>query len=178
MKMHKACLLLVLSFLSLFGGTALATGPLSKLSVIPLAERQAAPAFLLESLTGGKESLADYKGKLVLLNFWATWCMPCRQEMPSMASLWQKYQDQGLIVVAISLDEDARSRVASFAKIFKLSFPILLDPQSQVGGAYEVSGVPASYLIDRNGKLVARVVGSDDWSSHESFRLIEALLAE
>ena len=107
-----------------------------------------------------------------------SWCIPCRQEMPSMEALWQKYKEQGLVVIAISLDEDAKSRVESFKKIFKLSFPILLDPQAIASDAYKVSGVPASYLIDRKGNIIARIVGSDDWASAEALQLIKTLLAD
>ena len=166
---------LVFALLS-FSPVALASGPLADLKLIPDAQRQPAPAFMLENMNGGNSRLSDYKGKLILVNFWATWCMPCRQEMPSMEALWKTYRDKGLVVVGIALDDDAKSRVASFTKIFKLSFPIMLDPDGKASADYQVSGVPASYLIDRNGKLIARIVGSDDWISAEAIKLIESLL--
>ncbi len=176
--MYKLSSVIVFFVLSAFNGLTLAAGPLSDLTITPAAQRKTAPAFVLENLTGKKSTLADYKGKLLLVNFWATWCIPCRQEMPSMEALWQKYKEQGLVVIAISLDEDAKSRVESFKKIFKLSFPILLDPQAIASDAYKVSGVPASYLIDRKGNIIARIVGSDDWASAEALQLIKTLLAD
>lgn len=139
-------------------------------------ERPVAPGFSLPSLSRGELSLSDYQGKVVLLNFWATWCMPCRQEMPSMERLWQQYRDKGLVILAVSTDEGSPSRVKSFVKRLKLSFPILLDPDSKVSDLYQVSGLPVSYLIDKQGRLVAEVTGSEDWMSEKSITGIESLL--
>lgn len=159
-------------------GLTQAATPLAKASIITEAERPAAPAFEIENLRGGNSSLADYKGKLVLLNFWATWCVPCTEEMPGMETLWQKYKEQGLEIVAISVDEGARGRIETFSKMFGINFHILLDPESEVSDLYEVSGVPTSFLIDRNGKVIARIVGTDDWLSDDAVRLIQELLAQ
>ena len=176
--MNRLILTLILCQLTLFNGLALAAGPLSKITIAPQAERSSAPGFVAERLEGGKADLRDFKGKVVLLNFWATWCMPCRKEMPSMEALRQKYSQQDLLVVAISIDEGAKSRVASYVKSLQLGFPILLDPEGEVSDLYKVSGLPASYLIDRNGKLISRIVGSEDWASAEAFKLVDTLLAQ
>lgn len=146
------------------------------IKIIPVSERRPAPDVILENLQGTNSSLTEHKHKLVLLNFWATWCIPCRQEMPSMEALWQKYRAQGLVVMAVSIDEGPHQRVALFQQKLKLSFLILLDPNDKAGSAYEVSGLPTSYLIDRQGNIISRIVGSLNWSSPATERVIEELL--
>jgi len=173
--MHK---LIIFSLLCLLSTIAQAATPLSDISVIPEVSRQSAPDFNIENLRGGDTGLADYNGKVVLLNFWATWCMPCRAEMPSMEALSKKYQEQGFVVVGISNDEGSKKRVETFTKILDLSFPILLDPEGEVNDLYKVSNMPTSFLIDRNGKIISRIVGSDDWMSQDAIRLVEGLLSE
>lgn len=151
---------------------------LSVVSMAPLAdERIAAPGFTLQNLAAENVSLSDYQGKVVLLNFWATWCMPCRQEMPSMERLWQQYRDQGLIILAVSTDEGGPGRVKSFVKRLKITFPIALDPDARASDLYQVSGLPVSYLIDQQGRIVRKITGSEDWMSEKPIALIEGLLA-
>lgn len=141
-------------------------------------ERSTAPGFTLQGLTAENLSLSDYRGKVVLLNFWATWCMPCRQEMPSMERLWQKYQNRDLVILAVSTDEGSPVRVRSFVKRLKLSFPVVLDPESTVSDRYQVSGLPVSFLIDQQGRIVGKITGSADWMSEKSIAQIETLLNE
>lgn len=164
--------------LLLFSATIKAAKPLDDLIIVPEVARHAAPDFVVEDLRGGNAGLKDYKGKVVLLNFWATWCMPCRAEMPSMETLWQKYKEQDFVIVAISIDEGSKKRVETFTKIFDLSFPVLLDPESKVNDLYKVSNMPTSFLIDRNGKVISRIVGSDDWVSEDAIELVEDLLSQ
>lgn len=95
-----------------------------------------------------------------------------------METLWQDYKEQGLEIVAISVDEGSRGRIKNFTKMFGINFHILLDPESEVSDLYEVSGVPTSFLIDRNGKLIARIVGTEDWLSGDAVRLVQELLAQ
>jgi len=159
-------------------GSAVHAAPLDDLFVVPEVERHPAPDFVIENLSGGDTGLADYKGKVVLLNFWATWCMPCRAEMPSMEALWKKYKEQDFVVVAISIDEGSKKRVETFTEIFDLSFPVLLDPDSKVNDLYKVSNMPTSFLIDRNGRIISRIVGSDDWASEIAIKLVEGLLSQ
>jgi len=135
-----------------------------------------APSFVLTDLSGERVSLASLSSKVVLLNFWATWCIPCRTEMPGMERLWQQYHDRGLAIVAVSVDDGGKKRITKFIRRLKLSYPILLDPQSEVADRYEVSGLPASYLIDGEGRLIGRLVGSREWDSPEAVSLIEQLL--
>ena len=169
---------IIFPLLLLLSGVAQAVTPLNNLVVVPEVARHAAPDFVSENLRGGNIGLADYKGKIVLLNFWATWCMPCRAEMPGMEKLWQKYKEQGFVVVAVSNDEGSKKRVETFSKLLDLSFPILLDPEGEVNDLYKVSSMPTSFLIDGNGKIISRIVGTEEWFSPEAIQLVEDLLSQ
>ena len=170
--------LIIIPLLLLLSGVAQATTPFTKLVLAPEIARHAAPDFVLENLRGGNTGLADYRGKVVLLNFWATWCMPCRAEMPGMETLWQKYKEQGFVVVAVSNDEGSKKRIETFSKLLDLSFPVLLDPESKVSDLYKISNMPTSFLIDRNGKIISRIVGTEEWFSPEAVQLVEDLLSQ
>ena len=119
------------------------------------AKRQAAD-FTLADLRGNKWHLQDLRGKVVLVNFWATWCPPCRKEMPDLQALYDRFNDQGFVVLAIS-DEDA-AKVSPFIADRKIGYPILLDPGRKVNEAYIVEGIPKSFVYDRAGKLVAQSI--------------------
>lgn len=164
-------MLLVLLF-----GAAAGADPYAGMAVDRASAPVAAPAFALADLSGQRVSLASLSGKVVLLNFWATWCVPCRTEMPGMERLWQRYRDRGLAIVAVSVDEEGDTRIANFVRRLHLSYPILLDPRSEAAERYEVSGLPATYLIDAKGRLIGRMVGSREWDSQEAVSLIEQLL--
>lgn len=132
--------------------------------------------FTLPMLEGGQSRLADYRGKVVLLNFWATWCAPCRREMPGIQSLWERYKDKGLMVLAVSEDDDNRKQVAAFIAKNRLHFPILLDHDFKIADNYLLPGLPTTYLIGRDGTIAATLVGSRDWTRHEARALIEYVL--
>ncbi len=136
-----------------------------------------APGFTLQDLEGKEQPLAQWRGKLIMLNFWATWCGPCRAEMPGMERLWQHYRDKDLVVIAVSVDEGMVRRVAKFVEILKLSYPILLDAEGVVSDHYQVSALPHSFLIGGDGELIASIVGEREWDSPEAYALIESLLA-
>ncbi|MDA1305433.1 MAG: TlpA disulfide reductase family protein [Nitrospirae bacterium] len=137
-----------------------------------------APAeeFKLIDLEGKWLSLADYKGKVVLLNFWATWCGPCRVEMPSMEVLYQDLKEQGFEILAISSDHQGSIITRPFVQAKALTFPILHDADYRVSGTYGIRTLPMSYLIDRQGTLRHRVFGARDWNSLEARELIQELL--
>jgi peroxiredoxin len=109
--------------------------------------------FGLSDLQGNKWQLSSLKGKVVLLNFWATWCPPCRKEMPDLQALYERFQSKGLVVLAVS-DEDA-AKVRAYAESSKWTFPVLLDPESTVSKLYRLESLPKSFVYDRDGKLVA-----------------------
>jgi cytochrome c biogenesis protein CcmG/thiol:disulfide interchange protein DsbE len=118
-----------------------------------------APEFSLESLEGQTVHLADFRGKAVLLNFWATWCQPCKIEMPWFEQMQRQYGPQGLQVVGIAMDDASKEDIAKFAKEMGVNYPILLGKES-VGDAYGgVQFLPSTFFIDRNGKIVDRVFG-------------------
>jgi peroxiredoxin len=112
--------------------------------------------FTLGDLQGQQWHLKDLQGKVVLVNFWATWCPPCRKEMPDLEALYEKYKDQGLVVLAIS-DEEA-GKVSPFVTERKISYPVMLDPGGKVHALYQVEGIPKSFVYDRDGKMVAQSI--------------------
>jgi len=112
--------------------------------------------FTLSDLQGKSWSLKSLQGKVVLVNFWATWCQPCRREMPDLDALYQRFKDQGFVILAIS-DEGAE-KVKTFLAENKISYPILLDPGRKVNDLFRIGGIPKSFVYDRNGKLVAQSI--------------------
>lgn len=136
-----------------------------------------APDFAKPDLAGQTVRLSALRGRVVLLNLWTTWCPPCREEMPSMERAWQALRDRGFVLLAVSQDEQGPAVVEPFVRRLGLTFPVLVDPEGQVGRAYGVWGYPESFLIDREGRLVERVVGPRDWAAPEHLARLEALLA-
>ncbi len=133
--------------------------------------------FTLKNLEGLEVSLKDFQGKLVFLNFWATWCGPCRYEMPSMEKLWQNFKENEFVILAVDLRE-GKEEVESFMKENGLTFPVLLDSRGQVGSIYGVRAIPTTYFIDSGGIIVGRAIGARDWASGDAFDLIEHLLTK
>jgi peroxiredoxin len=134
--------------------------------------------FTLPDVQGHLVRLADLRGRPVLINIWATWCSPCREEMPSMNALYKDYSAKGLAMVAIATDTEGQPVVAPFMQAYGLTFPILLDPQNMVGTQLQVPGIPTSYLLDKRGRVIDLVIGARDWYSRKIRHLIEQLLAE
>jgi peroxiredoxin len=128
----------------------------------PVGEGHPAPGFTLPVLDGGEQSLASLQGRVVLLNFWATWCKPCEDEMPAMQRLHDRLAGEDFALVAVSVDEGA-DEVRAFRDRLALGFPILLDPEKRAAGAYQTFRFPESWLIDRDGVVVARYVGPREW---------------
>ncbi|HVX87331.1 MAG TPA: TlpA disulfide reductase family protein [Gemmatimonadales bacterium] len=124
-------------------------------------------------------SLRDtYRGQVTLVNIWATWCAPCREEMPSMEALYQDFRAQGFKIAAVSIDEGDDAAVQAFATELGLSFDILHDRSGGIQGAYQTTGVPESFLLDKDGRIVRRLIGSHDWNSPANRDLIGRLLAD
>jgi DsbE subfamily thiol:disulfide oxidoreductase len=150
-------------------------------SVIPKMEEvkdhPAAPDFTLSRPDGSKVSLKDYRGKVVFLNFWATWCPSCRTEMPDMEKLYREFKGKGFEIVAVNV-KDKRDDAMKFVSNMKLTYPIMLDPQGEVGLLYGAWGMPATYLIDRNGVVLARLWGPAEWHSPAARNLIKALVEQ
>ena len=134
-----------------------------------------AEGFTLEDLRGSMMSLKDSRGKVIFLNFWASWCGPCRIEMPAMELFWQVFQDDEFVILAMDVKED-RDTVSSFIENNDYTFPVLLDSRGKVANMYDVRAYPTSFLIDREGKVVGKAVGARKWASKCSFDLIKYLL--
>jgi peroxiredoxin len=130
--------------------------------------------FNLKDLTGKSRSLSSYRGKLVFLNFWATWCGPCRAEIPSMEQLYTELQDLGFTIVAVN-SQEPMEQVAAFVQETGMTFPVLLDSTGRVGAAYGVRAIPTTYIIDPRGAIRARMVGTRDWYSPEIVSLVKEL---
>jgi peroxiredoxin len=159
----------------LVGRVAVATEHLFEAMGMAKVSGKAAPDFTLPDIDGQHISLQEYRGKVIFLNFWATWCIPCREEMPALEQLHQKYQSKGLVVVAINLKESAE-QVKGFFQKHTLSFPALLDHNGTIFREYLVAGMPTTYLIDRDSQILARGIGARDWTRPEALELIGALL--
>lgn len=138
---------------------------------------QAAADFVATDLAGNAVRLSALRGKVVVLNLWATWCPPCREEMPSMERLYRRFKDRDFVLLAVSEDEDGRKAVEPFVRDGGFTFPVLLDPERQVGAKYGVWGYPETFIIDRAGMVAERVIGPRDWASQASTDQIERLLS-
>lgn len=133
--------------------------PRIDLSAIPVKVNYAAPELELTDTTGNLSSLANYRGQVVLVNLWATWCPPCKAEMPALESFYRKYRDEGFVIVAIN-DGDPTPDVLQFVKDYGLSFPVWLDPEYiATEQAFKTLNLPSSFVIDRNGTIVLSWVG-------------------
>ena len=148
-----------------------------KAGVVELQEGQQAPALSLATLDQGRTSLADHRDKLVILNFWATWCHPCALEMPSLEALWRRYRERGLLVLAVSVDRGSpRGLLEPYARNLKLTFPILLDPDSKTSNGWRVTALPATFIVRPGGEVTGMAMGAREWDSHEMRVLVERLL--
>ena len=136
------------------------------LSAIPRVNKGVlSPGFTLPDIDGNMVSLSDYKGKIVLLNIWATWCPPCVAEMPSMEKLYQELKGEDFEILAVSIDATGSNVVAPFMKKHKLSFPALTDTQGTIKDLYQTTGVPESFIIGKDGFIAEKIIGPRDWAT-------------
>jgi peroxiredoxin len=139
-------------------------------------EGKAAPDFTLSDRTHRKVSLTDYRGSVVLLNFWATWCGPCVAEMGSLEKLRQQLQGRPFEILAVSIDEEGWKAIDNFLKKIPVTFPILLDQDFSISDRYGTYRVPETYLIDPQGHIVEKILGGQDWVSPEMMEKIRKIL--
>ena len=157
-----------------------ATGPsvdlaLKHLDLIKPSRPKVAEDFALPTPDGASFRLAEQRGKVVLVNFWATWCPPCLEEMPAMERLWRRHKDAGFVLVAISLDADPK-KVPPFVGARKFSFPVALDPKMAVAEKYGVRALPSSFVIDRQGMMAGVALGPRSWDDSAAHGLVQAML--
>jgi len=154
-----------------------ALDPFERAGVSEFKGGQRSPRFVLQMLDGRRAALDDYATRLVVLNFWATWCRPCTDEMPTLEALWRQLGDRGLVVLGVSVDRGApRDLIEPYVKNLTLTFPILLDPDMATAGAWRVSGIPATFIVKPGGDVAGIAVGPREWNSEEMRALMEQLL--
>ena len=176
--MSKQGILVGLVVLGLVAGATVLARYAPELERVEVGAR--APDFTAVDLaTGDSVSLRErYRGSVTLVNIWATWCIPCRVEMPAMERVYQALAPRGFKIAAVSIDEGSPEEVRAFGKELGISFDMLQDRSTAVQQAYQTTGVPESFLLNREGVIVKRVIGAHDWGSEVNRRLIERLLDE
>jgi len=148
----------------------------SYLKFSPLERGRPAPNFTLPGLDGKMVSLSNYQGHVVLVNIWATWCPPCVDEMPSMERLYQELKDENFEIVAISIDAMGAEAVAPFMEKNKLNFAALLDPEGTIKSVYQITGVPESFIVNKKGILVEKIIGPRNWADPAAVRYLRDLI--
>lgn len=138
--------------------------------------KEPAPSLVLTDIRGVEHSLEQYRGKVVVVNFWATWCPPCVEELPSLENAWQRYRQQGLVVLAVSGEES--DVVTSFLERLPsdITFPVLIDGDMKSGNRWQIRGLPTTVVVDRSGVVHWRVEGQLDFSASEVDEMLLALL--
>lgn len=170
---------IVLAIIALLALTLAAATHFLGDELFPIAVGQDAPPIVGRTIDAAAQpkTLADYKGKVVLLNVWATWCEPCRAEMPSMEKLYREFAPSGLEIVAVSVDDPGSEQlIRDFVKEYGLTFEILHDPARETAQRYQVTGYPESFIIGREGTIRRKVFAAADWSSEANRALIRELL--
>lgn len=143
----------------------------------PLAVGKPAPDFALADLNDKPYRLSDFRGKVVFLNFWATWCKPCREEMPSMEILNKNFEKDGLVILAVSIDRVTTAKdIPPFVKGMNLTFPVLIDSWGKTDKPYKRMGVPETFIIDQQGFIQEIVIGPRDWTRLDSLQILTRLL--
>jgi cytochrome c biogenesis protein CcmG, thiol:disulfide interchange protein DsbE len=173
--------LIVLAVVALLGGGAFAATHFLKDELTTVSVGADAPGFSAKTLdaTPRVKTLTDYRGDVVLLNLWATYCIPCRTEMPSIEAVYKDLAPKGLKVVAVSVDQAGfEQQIREFASEYKLSFEILYDDTGAIQTIYRSTGVPETFVIGRDGVIHKKWIGAEDWNSAGNRKLLEQLLAE
>ena len=171
-----AVALLLPSLLLLIVDRTHAADPVTALSLLKPKPVQLAKEFRVATPDNRQLALSEFKGKVVFLNFWATWCKPCEEEMPSMERLHQRFKDRGLVVLAISEDVDGAGLVAPYLQKHRLTFPVGLDPKMTVAGLYGVWAIPSTFIIDKKGNRALFANGPREWDGPDASALFRSLL--
>ena len=168
-------------------GLVIGSGWLVRDRFAPVGVGSPAPDFTAVDLEGRTVSLSDLEGEVVFVNVWATWCPPCREEMPSMQRLYERLGPEGLRIVAVSIDSEQGTtdaagnrggNVAAFVEEYRLTFDIWHDPAGEIQRIYQTTGVPESFVIDRRGLIVRKVIGATEWDDEAYVEMFRRLLAQ
>lgn len=173
--------MVVLAIVAVLAGGAFAASHFLKDELTSVTVGSDAPGFAVQTLdaTPKMKSLSDYRGEVVVLNIWATWCIPCRTEMPSMEALYRELGPKGLRIVAVSVDNAGEEqKIRDFVKEYGLTFEVLHDAAGAIQNIYRTTGVPETFVLDRDGVIRKKWIGADDWASPGNKRLLEQLLAQ
>lgn len=142
---------------------------LTKLTDIPQV-----PDFVLTDLDGAQHRLGDYRGQVVIVNFWATWCPPCREEMPSMQRAWEQLKKEGILMLGINVGED-EDTIFQFTANYPVEFPLLMDSDSEIVNQWPVHGLPTTFVLDTEGRIVYRAIGGREWDDSQLLALVREL---
>jgi len=157
-------------------GLAACSSPSKESSAGPPTVGQIAPDFTLGDLGGKPVSLSDFRGKVIIVNFWATWCPPCRAEMPSMERLYRELANEGLVMLAVNIEKDGRQTVSKYLIANPHTFPVLIDEAEVVQKRYGVNKFPESFVIRKDGVIDDKVVGAIDWAHPQTISYFRDLL--
>jgi peroxiredoxin len=177
MKRSLSLVVFLILTVSLSGFGESLTPYMREIGLRPLKEGTKSIDFELPNLEGKPVTLESFKGKVVFLNFFATWCGPCKAEMPSMQKLYEKLKPEGFEILAVDLQESTEV-VRSFVKRYQLTFPVVIDSSGEIGAYYGARSIPTTYIIDREGIVIAGAVGSRDWFSPSSVEFFQKLLSQ
>ena len=159
----------------MLGSVGLGVGPTyAQERLTKLSGELSAPQFELRDLDGNVHRMSDYRGKVVVVNFWATWCPPCREEMPSMQRAWEQLSEEDIAMLAINVGED-EDQIFTFTADYPVEFPLLMDQNSEVIQQWPVRGLPTTFVVDPEGRLVYQAIGGRDWDAPDLLAQLRAL---
>ncbi len=169
----KSSVYLISLILVLSWELALSAGK-NEQTLTPLPDLSQAPGFKLVDIDGTTHRLADYRGKVVIVNFWATWCPPCREEMPSMQRAWNELRKEDIAMLAVNVGEDEEI-IFQFTANYPVEFPLLMDLDSKVVQSWPVVGLPTTFVVDTKGRLAYRAIGGRAWDDPKLLQTVRAL---
>jgi peroxiredoxin len=176
-KVYLNCILVLFLLLfihSLAGGSE--EELFSKIGIAAIRGDNKVPDFSLKDLNGKRVGIKQFKGKIVLLNFWAIWCAPCKDEMPGLEVLHRQFRDKNFVLLTISVDYGSVKSVQEFINKHQYTFSVLLDPKCEVLDLFKVKGIPTTFLVDKKGKMIGKAIGPRDWKSQEVVSLLNLLI--
>jgi peroxiredoxin len=176
-KKKIAFLVVLVVLIALFiAGLFVMERPTATTGTKAIASGDRAPEFRLKTLNGGSVSLADLRGKVVMVHFWATWCPPCVEEIPTLDRLYHQLMGKDFMLLAVSEDEGGAGTVASFLQQSKLNLPVLLDTGSDVARLYGTYKLPETYIVDRQGVVRYKAIGPRDWTDPSSIQILQSFI--